>query len=530
MSVVLKFARELGPYKLMALLGGFVLLLLIIGGITLSHSKKMAVLYTDLESSDSSKIVQILDGSGVAYETSSNGSVIRVPQDSVSKLRMLIAQEGLPVRGSIVGYEIFDKEEALGTTNFMQNIKLVRALEGELSRTIATFDQIEKVRVHLVIPQREIFSREKQEPRASIILKLKNNAQLNKADINSISHLVATAVPGLDIDNVTIVDTKGRSLKLGGTDDDEIAGGYGSAHDQKILFEANMKRRVEDLLSQMLGTNKATVEISADLNFDRTISNSETYDPDGAVARSVQSTEETEKTPVGDADNMDVSVANNLPGGFGDDEAMDGLFATSQKRDEITNYEISRVVQNKISETGTVSRLSVAVVVDGNYNPDPNTGKLVYTPRTAEEMAQITSVIKTAVGYQEKRDDQIQVVNMQFSHELDEIAEDDNTVWLREELPSLVQTLILAVVVTVVVIAVIRPIAIRAFDTKGAAGMPKRGVVAVAGSVGGSVEDQVAAFTRAKEEAITGTARKVNDTITAFPDEAVMIMRKWLNK
>lgn len=523
MSVVLKFIRELGPYKLAGAVGGFLLLciLLVVGAMNMS-SRDMAVLYSDLEPSDSNQIVQELELQNIPYEVLAGGTIIKAPQDRVLKLRMFMAQEGLPARGSIVGYEIFDKEEALGTTNFMQNVRLVRALEGELSRTIASFDQIDKVRVHLVIPQREIFSRDRQEPRASIAVKLKGSRTLGKNEINSISHLAATAVPGLDVKNITIVDTKGRPLKLSAGEDDEYGAG-GNSQEQKLSYELAMKRRLEALLEQMLGAGKATVQVSADLNFDRIVSNSETYDPDSAVVRSVQSMEESEKTPVGDQDSLDVSVANNLPGGFGGDAGEGGLFATSVKRDETTNYEISKVIQNKISESGTVSHLSVAVVVDGHYNIDAETGEATYQQRTEDEISQIEAIVKTAVGFQEKRDDQVQVMSMQFITDLESLEQDDTQAWLREELPSLLQTLILAVVVTLIVVMVIRPLALRAFDTTApvdAFGIPTR-------SGGG---EKPATFSAAKEASTPPAVRKINDVIASYPQETMIVLRKWLNK
>ena len=524
MSVVLKFIRELGPYRLAAAVGGLVLLLilLVIGMVSMSPGN-MSVLYSDLEASDSSQIVRELEGQNVPYEVVAGGSIIKVPQDRVLKLRMFMAQEGLPARGSIVGYEIFDKEEALGTTNFMQNVRLVRALEGELSRTISSFDQVDKVRVHLVIPQREIFSRDRQEPRASIVVKLKGSRTLGKSEVNSISHLAATAVPGLDVKNITIVDTKGRPLKLSAGEDDEFGAG-GSSQEQKLSFELAMKKRLEALLEQMLGAGKATVQVSADLNFDRIVSNSETYDPDSAVIRSVQSLEESEKTPVGDQDSMDVSVANNLPGGIGE-SGDDAAFATSFKRDETTNYEISKVIQNKISESGTVSHLSVAVVVDGHYNIDDETGSVSYSPRNAEEIAQIEAIVKTAVGFQEKRDDKVQVVSMQFITDLESLERDDTQAWLREELPSLLQTLILAVVVTLIVVMVIRPIALRAFDSV-PTNVDELGLPTAAGNA----EEKAANFAAAKEASTPPAVKKINDVIAAYPQETMIVLRKWLNK
>jgi flagellar M-ring protein FliF len=254
---------------------------------------EMSVLYSGLDNADSSRISSELDAKNIPYTLENDGTVIKVANEHVLKMRLVMAAQGLPSHGSMVGYEIFDKEETLGTTNFLQNVKLMRALEGELTRTISSFESVAKVRIHLVIPQREVFSKDKQEPRASVILKLKGTKSLSKSEINSISHLIVTAVPGLDIKNITIVDTSGKSLKLGGEEENGFEGnGTNAAEDYRIAYEARLTSVIEDLLAKSLGAGKVKARVSAEMNFDRIVVNSEIYDPDSAVIRSVQSIEE----------------------------------------------------------------------------------------------------------------------------------------------------------------------------------------------------------------------------------------------
>ncbi|MES2214662.1 MAG: flagellar basal-body MS-ring/collar protein FliF, partial [Pseudomonadota bacterium] len=311
----MQFLKELGAVR-MAAIGATIVAFLLIVAIYIYKvsSSHMTYLYTDLDMADSSKIVQELDIKKIPYELVADGSAIKVPEDQVLRIRMNMASSGLPNKGNIVGYEIFNNEESLGSTTFQQNIKMVRALEGEISRTIGSFERIERARVHLVLPQKEVFSKDKQEPKASVILKMKGNKSLGKGEIGAIGHLVSSAVPGLDVKNITIVDTKGKSLMLGSQDEDSL-GGYGggsSAEDYRVAYEYRMKKVIESLLEQSLGEGKVKAQVSVEMNFDRTVINSETYDPDGSVVRSVQSVEEKERNPLGN-DGGDVSVANNIP-------------------------------------------------------------------------------------------------------------------------------------------------------------------------------------------------------------------------
>lgn len=535
MPVVVQFFKDMNPVKL-ATLGLGILTFLIIFVVYLSKisTKEMAVLYSDLNLEDSNKVIQELESKKIPYQLTSNGSAIKVPEDQVVKLRVNLAQSGLPSHGSLVGYEIFDKEDSIGTTNFSQNIKMVRALEGEISRTIAAIDQIEKARVHLVLPQREVFSKERIEPRASIVIKFKGNKSLNKAEIEAVGHLVVTAVPGLDMKNVTIVDTKGRSLKLGANEEDDNFGS-GQNEEFRSAYENRIKKIIEDLLEQSVGVGKVKAQVTAEMNFDRTVTNSETYDPDGAVVRSTQSTDEKERTPVGGEDSLDVSVANNLPG-LGGGVDQDKNFATIEKSDQTTNYEISKVVKNHISESGTIQRLSIGVLVDGSYKRNEETSKMDYSPRSKEELDKIENLVKVAVGFSDERSDKIEVVNLQFSKEFDWQGDENDTSWIIEELPNLFQTLVFAVVVLLVLITVIRPIALKAFDVKRGGDFAGANGVRIEGYDGTMVAG--VELTDAQEARMAGegksspdkVSQKINEMVVSSPQETVIVLRKWLNE
>ena len=502
----------------------------------------MALLYSELEAEDSGKIIQELESKNIPYQLLDDGHTIKVPRDQVVKARVNLAQAGIPNKGSIVGYEIFDKEDSIGTTNFSQNVKMVRALEGEIARTIASFEQVDKVRVHLVLPQKEIFSKERLDPRASVIIRFKNKKTFNKAEVDAVSHLIVTAVPGLDIKNVTIVDTYGKSLKLGAQDEEaEFSGARGEEY--RIAYENRLKKVVEDLLEQSLGAGKAKAQIAVEMNFDRTVINTESYDPDSAVIRSVQTMDERESTPVGGEDNVDISVANNIPGGAAGGAQNQNL-ATTEKSDQTTNYEISRTVKNQISESGVVTKLSIGVLVDGTYKPNAETQKTDYIPRSNAEIEKITNLVKVAVGFDAERKDKIEVINMQFNSDLNLFDAEEEPHWLKDELPNLFQTLVFAVVVVLILVTVIRPITLKAFEVKRAndnllTGLGMSGDMAIpsfdvggsSGMSGGGGEayesGKVGERTSLKSEANT---QRINELVVFYPQEMLNVLRKWLDE
>src|SRR6202034_4389440 len=246
---------------------------------------------TDLSLEDSATIAKELDREGVTYELRNDGNIIMVPSDRVARLRMTLAENGLP-KGGGVGYEIFDKSDALGTTSFVQNINNLRALEGELSRTIRALDRVQAARVHLVMPERPLFSREKVEPSASIVLKVRG--MLEPQQVRAIRHLVASAVNGLKPQRVSVVDESGRLLADGAGDDG--SGGEVSADERQAVFEKRLREQVDAIVSSVVGPGRARVELTADFDFNRVTQTSDKYDPEGRVVRSSQTREETSAT------------------------------------------------------------------------------------------------------------------------------------------------------------------------------------------------------------------------------------------
>ena len=399
--------NRIGLPRLAAMAVVAVLLLGFFGFLVMrAQTPNLAPLYSGLSLDDSSAIVTELQTLNIPYELRGEGDTILIPRDQITATRMTLAGSGLPQRGQ-VGYEIFDEQSTLGATSFVQNINNVRALEGELARTIASLTRIKSARVHLVLPERELFRRERTDPSASIVLTVRG--ELSSGEIRAIQHLVATAIEGLTPARVSIVDDQGNLL-ASGTGDDTEGPLSGEAAERTLNFENRLRTRVEDMLANVVGSGRARVEVSAEIDYNRSTTTQEIFDPESQVVRSSQ-IRETENLSAGA--NGQVTVANELPGASQNAGAT-GPTEQGTSTEEITNYEISRTTQTAVTEAGAIKRLSVAVVVDGVYAAAPN-GDPVYTPRSADEIAQILTLVRSAVGYSEARGDSVEVVNMQFA-------------------------------------------------------------------------------------------------------------------
>lgn len=435
----------------LALVGVFAFLIL------RATAPQMTPLFTDLSVEDSATIIKDLDRQGVPYEIKNEGAIILAPRDRIARIRMKLAESGLP-KGGGVGYELFDKSDALGTTSFLQNINHLRALEGELARTIRAIDRVQGARVHLVLPERPLFSRERPEPSASIVLKVRGS--LDAQQVRAIRHLVASAVNGLKPERVSIVDESGRLL-ADGASGDALAGLSGQADERKLAFERRLREQVETIVSSVVGPGRARVQLTADFDFNRITQTTDRFDPEGRVLRSSQTREEQSGT--NDARDGQVSVGNELPGGR--NEASAATREQTKKSEETVNYEISRTTKTEVIEGGRVNRISVAVLVDGLYaRNDKN--EQVYQPRPPEELERITALVRSAIGFDEKRGDRVEVVNLRFAEApVNQIAEPGGWASLlqftKEDILRGVELAVMGLLGLLVILFVVRPLVKR---------------------------------------------------------------------
>jgi flagellar M-ring protein FliF len=398
------FLKGLGAARLMAMIAVTAALIGFFGFVIMRvTTPQMTTLFTDLSTEDSSAVIKDLERQAIPFELRNEGAVIMVPKDKVTRLRMKLAEGGLP-KGGGVGYEIFDKSDALGTTSFVQNINHLRALEGELARTIRAIDRIQAARVHLVLPERPLFSRETPEPSASIVVRVRG--ALEPQQIRAIRHVVASAVNGLKPQRVSIVDEAGQLLADGAKGDADNAIG----DERRAAFEKRMRNQVEAIVSSVVGAGRARVQLSADFDYNKITQTSDKYDPEGRVLRSSQTREESSAT----AENGgQVTVNNELPGNANRDGASVAR-DQSKKSEETNNYEISRTTKTEVTEVGRVNRISVAVLVDGSYVKNEK-GEQVYQERNKEQLDRIATLVRSAIGFDQKRGDQVEVVNLKFA-------------------------------------------------------------------------------------------------------------------
>lgn len=510
----------------------------------------MVPLYTNLSLEDSAKIVAELDRSSTPYQLTGNGTQIMVPADRVLRLRMSMAQEGLPSGGTMVGYEIFDRSESFGSSSFVMNVNMLRALEGELARTIGSLANVDTARVHLVTGKREMFSRDKDKPSASVTIKMRGGKSLESGEVTAIAHLVAAAVPQLEASRVTIVDTHGRLLARG--DGDSMGATANASQEYRVAYENYMRQKLEELLEKIVGIGKARVEISADINFDRIVTNSEKFDPEGQVARSVQSTSQRENNK-NNSGGDNVSVTTNLPGAAGGGGGNSSDEAREQA-DETTNYEISKTVQNHVREGGSINKISVAALIDGNYT-EGNDGKQTYSPRNEEEIKQIKALISSAIGFDEKRGDKIEVVNMQFKASAEDLEGTSFFERFKLEMQSIIQTLIIAVVAILAILLVLRPAVtqlIRQTQSPSERVAGELGQLAAPASAGGAVGQLAAPAGGAAAGSGGGTGqeapelmidvanikggmksssmKKIGEIVEKYPEETMGVLRQWILK
>ncbi|MBI1300149.1 MAG: flagellar M-ring protein FliF [Alphaproteobacteria bacterium] len=537
--------QQLGPARLGvmgAILLGFLMFFAFIS--MRVSSPEMALLYTNLSTIDSGAVTAKLEESQIKYDVSPDGSRILVPGDEVGRARMLLAAEGLPNGGSI-GYEIFDEQSGFGTTNFVQNINQVRALEGELARTISSLETIKSARVHIVLPQRQQFSRETRNPSASVVLGINAGSVVDRQQIVSVQSLVASAVPNLKARDVSVVDSNGNLLAKGGVDDEQLLSLQ--TEDLRKKFETDLQDKIEEQVGRIVGFGKVTAIVTADMNFDRINTSEEMFNPEGQVLRSTQSTQEntTEREPVTD----DVSVGNNLPGVGGDLLVDQGPSLESSRNEEVTNFEISKTTRNILHQSGKVDRLNVSVLVDGKYTADDE-GNRTYEPRSEQEIEQITALVRAAIGYDEVRGDVLEVANLQFaSLESEEgfIEEDLILGFDKADLIDTAEVLIIAIMVILVILLVIQPmvsklIAIELKPQQGSlddflqhellSASPANPALAppTTGSAANDDDDELINIQGIEGRVKASTVKKVEAIVESHPAETVSVIRNWMSE
>jgi flagellar M-ring protein FliF len=531
-----EFVRTLGAARLGAMAAVTAALVAVFAFIILRvTAPQMSPVFTDLTAEDSAAIVKDLERQGITYELKNDGAIIMVPRERLARVRMKLAESGLP-KGGGVGYEIFDKSDTLGATSFVQNINHLRALEGELVRTIKAIDRVQAARVHLVLPERPLFSRDKIEPSASIVLRVRG--ALEASQVRAIRHLVASAVNGLKPQRVSIVDESGRLLADGmGTGDSATEGG---SEERRASFEQRLREQIESIVSSVVGPGRARVQLSADFDFNRITETFDRFDPEGRVLRSSQTREETAATATSETP---VSVSSELPGAAPAQGAPTAPRDNSRKSEEIVNYEISRSTKTEVTEGGRIKRISAAVLVDGSYSKNDK-GESVYQPRAKEELDRIAALVRSAIGFDQKRGDQIEVVNLRFA-EAPATPIQEATGWLsflqftKDDVMRAIELAVMGLLGLVVVLFVVRPLVRRIVTPEeprlaaaSPAGLPPASAAPALPDASASASPSETAkmidMAQVQGQVHAQSVQKVGELAERNPHETVAIVRQWL--
>lgn len=504
-----------------------------------------ALLYSNLDLREASEVTTALDSAGIKYSSKGDGSTIFVSRDEVGEARMLVAGKGLVTSGS-VGYEIFDDQSVLGQTEFQQNMNAKRALEGELARTIMSMRGINSARVMIALPNRELFQAQAAEPTAAIVVGV-TGGQLSAAQVQAIRNVVASSVPNLKPEKVTLTDTSNRTLAAG-TD----AGGFSAASAQEAqeTTESQLQARIKDIVEGVVGVGGARVQVTAVIDHSRSTTQEQRYDPDGQVVRS-SSTNGSESADTTGASDGGATATNNIPGGTAPGTTPQGSRSTDTT--ETTNYEISNTTTTTVKEAGEIKRLAVSVAVDGKWTPGANGAAPTYAARTPAEIEQIKALVAAAVGIDAARGDKIEVLNVRFNRDLavvgGEEAKSSLFDFTKNDLMRGVELLVLLITGVLLIFFVLRPLLKSAtgggagaggqLQLAGAGGGPVTSLqTTIVGGAGGvmpqlsspSEMDQRLDIARIEGQVKASSVKKVADFVEKHPDESTAILRSWVHE
>jgi flagellar M-ring protein FliF len=382
-----------------------------------SQEPNYTVLYAGLGNKDAGQVVDALKKTGIAFEIDQNTGAVMVASNRVRDARMELAKEGLP-EGSAMGFEMLQKDQGFGTSQFIETARYQRALEGELSRTISTLRNVESARVHLAVPKRSVFLRDRASPTASVMVKLYSGRKLDEEQVSAIVHLVSSSVPHLEAEKVTIVDQQGNLLSNGSGDNGMAASSSQFSYNRKL--EITYTDRIRKLLEPIVGPGRIRATVNADLDFTVTERTQETYNPDLPALRSEQISEDTSSGESVGASGIPGALSNQPAGqptlvdpniSAGDSETASA--SGNRSKHSVRNYELDKTISHTRLASGNIRRLSIAVVIDNKQELDED-DELVGKPWSADELERFTNLIKESVGFNAQRGDTVNVINASF--------------------------------------------------------------------------------------------------------------------
>lgn len=491
------------------------------------------VLYSNLSPEDASRVVKMLQADKVEYKLEDSGATVLIPAKKVYDQRIKIAGEGGLV-GQGIGFEIFDKVK-VGQTDFVQKINYMRALQGELARTISEFPSVESARIHLVTPQRSLFIEEKQAPSASVVLKLVNPSQKpDQKEINAILNMMLMSVEGLDKAHVSISDNSGKVLYQ--PEEDSLTGITSNQMEHRLRVQRDLERRIEEMLQPVFGPGRVIAKVNADMDFSQKTIRREIFDPEKTVVRSEQRSEESQQGRA----NLESGVPDANFRGDGINGSVSNQNGSRETR--TTNYEINKEEHSIVANVGDISRLSVAVIVDGTYTKGEG-GKWAFVPRNAEELARVQQLVSNAVGLSKTRGDSLEVSSIPFN-DSEPPAEPNLAEMLAQYAERLGKPMLNALLAFLFLMLIVRPVVLALIRPKVEAGEMVEGLEGLP-----AAEEQLALYEAleeaAKNEEIAANQEETEeedlyadvDAIKAnifsladqHMDQVVTLMRGWMN-
>lgn len=547
MNKLLSAIKTLGVARA-SLLVGATLVMVILFAVLLTRitTPPMALLYGGMEAKEASAVASRLENMAIPYEV--RGDSLYVPQNKVSELRLKVAGEGL-VGASNVGYEVFDKTSSFGTTSLVQNLNARRALEGELSRTIMSLPTVNHARVHIVMPKKKLFAREKQKSSASVTLNIGSRI-MSDEQIQSITHMVAAATPGLSPENVTIIDTRGNLLSSGNKSQANVMSTQGKI---KRQIEQEYENSITRMLEHVVGPNKVNVKVTAVMDFDRIEENSELYDPEKQVVRSEQRTEDTSSAKESTGTQA-AGASANIPG-----QEVGGGSAGSESNqasaNEVINYEISKTIRHYVREGGHITKLSAAVLVEGHRIVEDGFEK--YVPYPEQDIEKFKKLVQTAIGYSEDRGDTVEIIDMAFA-QIEQEDTPEPPMFTKDDYFRLGEYGLTFLAIMLIFFMVIKPIIKAAvpssekneeielaMSTAGepimspdgnqmtmaqaqAAGVTNIAPVAPAPQVGTIPGESLIDLDKVEGQVKESSIKKVIEILDEFPEESVNVIRSWM--
>jgi flagellar M-ring protein FliF len=512
-----------------------------------SQAPNYSLLFGNLADSDAAQVVQSLEQAGIPYRVESGSGAVSVPSDRVSDARLKLAAKGLPETG---GFSLMEKDPGFGVSQFMENARYQHAMETELARTIASLKQVEGARVHLAVPQQSAFVRDRRPTSASVFLQLRSGRRLEREQVTSIVNLVASSIPELEAEQVTVIDSQGRLLSA-----PERDGEFAEREQQMDIarrMEDDYSQRIESLLTPLLGAGRVRAQVVAQIELSSTEEAREQYRPQSQIVRSEQTSEDLSRTGGGAAPQGVPGALTNQPpqGGValppnsaaaptvnavpgpGDPTAAQlaaNAVPDNSSKQATRNYEIDRTVAYTRQPAGRLLRLSVAVLIDNLRTTDAE-GKVTETPLPEDQVARITTLVRDAVGFDEARGDRVSVINQSFLPEAapEALEIDAVPIWERPLVRDIAKIASGLIVVVLLLLFVLRPLvrsitaAARVVMVPAPASVGAGGQGAIAGQGGPSGPGTAIAY----EQQIA----QARSLVAKDPARVAQVVKEWVQK